>query len=182
MCKGLKSIKLPSSLTTIEEMAFKDCDSLSYINIPSKVKSIGRDVFAGCTSLARIDVDPKNSYFSSLDGILYDKNKSKVIFVPLSTNGIVVLPSTVTEIGDGAFEGCVNLTNITIPSSVISIGDNAFGGCSSLLGIDIPSSVTSLGSAFESCSLLDVVIDNSEENVTVGGYDFDGPKSIKFLK
>ncbi|NMD44902.1 MAG: leucine-rich repeat domain-containing protein, partial [Clostridiales bacterium] len=60
---------------------------------------------------------------------------------------VVVIPSSVTSIGENAFSGCIGLTEITIPNSVIYIGERAFQGCSGLTEITIPSSVTSIGAA-----------------------------------
>ena len=67
----------------------------------------------------------------------------------------IVIPSSVTSIGDGAFSCCHSLSEIVIPSSVTSIGDHAFSGCDSLSEIVIPSGVTSIGNyAFSGCSSL----------------------------
>jgi len=89
----------------------------------------------------------------------------------------------VTEIGSYAFYGCSSLTSVEIPSSVTSIGETAFAWCESLTSVEIPSSVTSIGSfAFEYCKKLDLVIDNSKENVVLGKDAFWGVKSVKWLK
>ena len=67
------------------------------------------------------------------------------------------MPSSVTEIGRGAFFHCTSLESITIPSSVTEIGDSAFGDCKSLEDITIPSSVTEIGSgAFDDCDKLTI--------------------------
>ena len=71
----------------------------------------------------------------------------------------LAIPPKVTNIGNGAFRGCTSLTSITIPDSVISIGDDAFYYCSSLTSIVIPSSVTSIGDrAFAGCSSLTSIL------------------------
>ena len=79
----------------------------------------------------------------------------------------IVIPSSVTSIGDGAFYGCDSLSEIVIPSSVTSIGDGAFYGCDSLSEIVIPSSVTSIGDgAFYGCdSLSEIVIPSSVTSI-----------------
>ena len=95
---------------------------------------------------------------TSSSGAFYDSNITSV-----------VIPDTVTSIGDYAFESCDSLTSITIPSSVTSIGENAFWYCNSLTSITIPSSVTSIGkAAFNSCCALAEVYNYSSLTVTAG--------------
>ena len=90
---------------------------------------------------------------------------------------------TVTSIGEWAFEECSSLTSIKIPEGVTSIGDWAFYGCSSLTSIRISESVTSIGEwAFYGCSNLEIVIDNSKDNVKVERFAFEGCKYVKWLK
>jgi len=80
---------------------------------------------------------------------------------------VVVIPSSVTSIGENAFSGCIGLTEITIPNSVIYIGERAFQGCSGLTEITIPSSVTSIGAAaFKNCSgLTEITILNGMTSI-----------------
>ena len=84
----------------------------------------------------------------------------------------IVIPDSVTSIGNNAFWNCCSLTDIVIPNSVISIGDKAFEYCSSLSNIVIPDGVTSIGDwAFGGCSsLTDIVIPDSV--TSIGGYAF----------
>jgi len=84
----------------------------------------------------------------------------------------VILPSSVTVIGNGAFNDCVGLTSVTLPASVNSIEDRAFESCSGLRSITIPSSVNFIGDyAFSSCSgLTSITIPNSVTNIGVHAF------------
>ena len=89
----------------------------------------------------------------------------------------------VTSIGEKAFSGCSSLTSIKIPEGVTSIEKRAFYECISLTSINIPEGLTSIGKeAFWGCYNLEIVIDNSKENVKVGDFAFDGCKYVKWLK
>jgi len=89
-----------------------------------------------------------------------------------------IIPNDVTEIGDGAFDYCQNLTSIKIPSSVTCIASNAFCGCIRLKKINIPSSVTYIGNeAFSSCyNIRSIEIPNSVTHI--GEFAFDNCKSL----
>ena len=127
-CTSLTRIEIQSSVTSIkiEGGAFAYCTSLTNIEIPSGVTSIG-NAFYGCTSLNSINVDKDNQLYSSEDGILFDKVKTKLITYPAGKKEKEYnIPSGVTSIGGWAFYGCTSLTRIEIPSSVTSIGGYAF--------------------------------------------------------
>ena len=138
--RNVESYVIPSSVTSIGNSAFYNCDSLSEIVIPSSVTSIGNSAFYSCDSLSEIVIPSSvtsigNSAFYSCDSL-----------------SEIVIPSSITSIGDMAFWDCSSLSEIVIPSSVTSIGKGAFWDCDSLYKIVIPSSVTSIGnSAFFLC-------------------------------
>ena len=135
-CDSLASITIPNSVTSIEDTAFYSCDSLESITIPNSVTSIGDRVYGWCTSLTGITVGSGNPNYSSVNGVLFDKNKTKLIQYPAGkTDTAYTVPSSVTRIEDDAFSNCNSLTSITIPDSVTSIGEEAFGWCSSDLTI-----------------------------------------------
>ena len=188
-CSSLTSITIPSSVTYmyIGDGAFSGCYSLVSIAIPSSVTYIGDGAFNDCSSLSSITVDSHNPAYSSIEGVLFDKDVQTLITYPegktartytipssvtfirnsafSNCGGLVniVIPSSVTSIDGAAFFNCYNLASITIPSSVTYIGDGAFNYCVSLASITIPSSVTSIGGgAFYDCiSLTSITIPSS---------------------
>lgn len=180
-CSLLNMIKLPSSVISINERAFSNCTALQTFAIPASITSIANEVFYSCTSLTEITVDNANTTYSSDCGVLFNKDKTKLIQYPIgkidehytipqsvisignsafyncSTIKNIVLPNnpSFTTIDNYAFSKCTLLNNVIIPSSVTSIGKEAFSFCKSLSSIDIPASVTFIGlGAFYSCIIL----------------------------
>ena len=127
-CSCLNNITIPSSFTTIGEFAF-GWTNLEEIIIPSSVKSMGANLFLGCNKLEKIYVDEKNKKYDS-------RNNCNAI-IETETNTLVssckntIIPNTVLEIGDSAFEFS-DLKELAIPSDVTSIGERAFTGCDKL--------------------------------------------------
>lgn len=123
---------IPNSVVCITQTAFKDCTNLFSLKIPYSVNEIDFASFYD-SSIADIEVDAFNEYFSSLDGILFNKDKTKLIACPpQSIKTLYVVPKNVKIIESGAFENCVNLTGIRISQSVESIGWSVFGNCENL--------------------------------------------------
>ena len=123
------------------------------ITIGNSVLSIGSYAFAKITDLTSINVDSDNQYYLSLDGVLFNKDKTTLIRYSTEKSSSYEIPNSVTSIGNGAFWFCARLTSVTIPDSVTSIGDLAFTNCKGLTSMTIPNSVTTIGeSAFASCT------------------------------
>ena len=137
-CKNLVNITIPDSITSIGNNAFEYCASLKSVLIPGSVKSIGNAAFNRCESLMNIEVIKNNSNYFSQDGVLFDKNKTKLIQYPIGNKRIAYdIPNGVKSFGDCAFDSCSTLKNITIPDSVTSIGWGVFSGSTSLTNIDV---------------------------------------------
>ena len=155
-CASLIDITIPNSVTDVGERAFYSCTNLTTVTIGNSVTSIGRFAFENCTSLVTIEVSKNNKDYASFDGVLFCKNKTKLIKYPAGkTDRTYEIPDSVTNIGIGTFENCLNLASITIPNSVISIGVYAFAYSPNLTSVEIPNSVTSIGDgAFYWCTSL----------------------------
>ena len=163
-CDGLTSVTISEGVTSIGEYAFRFCSGLTSVTIPESVTSIGSYAFRSCSGLTGIEVAENNTNYSSEEGVLFNKDKTKLIQYPIGNSRISYsIPEGVTTIGNSAFRGCSGLTSVVIPEGVTSIGSSAFWDCTGLTSVTIPEGVTSIGSyAFEYCSgLTSVTIPNS---------------------
>lgn len=173
-CSGLISVILPSSLKRIGTDAFRGCSSLLDMTIPASVTSIGEKAFYDCPELKQLTVDPNNAHYASVDGVLFDKNKTTLIAYPNTTSSQYTIPSCVKTIGVRAFMDCTSLTSVTIPSSVTTIMPGAFKGCTGLTSITLPTSLKSIGAeVFKGCTgLTSITIPKSVK--TIGTEAFKG--------
>jgi hypothetical protein len=199
-CSKLTNVTLPAALTTIGTYAFYGCSAITGVTIPTSVTSIGIAAFSYCNYLTAITVQSGNNNYSSVDGILFNKNQTSLLQYPGAKAGSYIIPSTVTSIADYAFYycsgltgvtipatvttignytfyNCYVLTNVTIPSAVTTIGNYAFTYCTSLTTITIPSAVTSIGTrAFNYCTKLTAI------NVESGNLNYSGISGVLFDK
>src|ERR1035437_2342899 len=154
-CFSLTNVSLDTHVTGIGANAFDDCTSLRGIAIPGSVTNIGSGAFAYCQRLTAITVAQQNLFYSSTNGILFDKHQTLLIQAPGGLAGSYAMPNSVAKIGDNAFNDCVSLTNVSLGTHVTDIGAWAFSDCSSLTGITLPGGVTNIGSeAFYFCDSL----------------------------
>ncbi|MCI8301014.1 MAG: leucine-rich repeat protein [Lachnospiraceae bacterium] len=135
-----ENVVIPDHVTSVEDYAFQACYDVKSIYIPASVQDIGWSAFAiensvidwgdgdiskVYGSLKNLEVASDNPYFSSEDGVLYDKNKEKLICCPNLRTGSFAVPAGVKIIGGRAFESC-QLTSIEIPAGVTEIRDTYF--------------------------------------------------------
>ena len=146
-CETLVDVALPQTLRTIGKGAFGQCVNLTRINIPEGVTSIGDSAFLMCGSLTRLTipdsvtsiegnpfrhlaaeilVSSQNPAISVVDGVVFNKDGTRLIACPSNKAGAYAIPQGVLEIGTHAFENCNDLTDVTIPASVASIVGNPF--------------------------------------------------------
>ena len=147
-CNNLEQITIAGSVAAIGADAFNGCGDLEYVNIPAAVNTIGGNVFVGCENLKGIVVDAENQKYSSVDGVLFNKDKTELIAYPESkADEEYTIPDTVLTIGDYAFDDCNYLNTVTIPEGVAGIGYYAFRNCNKLSSVALPSTVKSIGNA-----------------------------------
>ncbi len=173
-CKNLTSVTIPDGVTKIGGNAFRNCTNLTAVTVPQSVTKIGPCAFTYyCLNLVSINVNANNSNYSSMDGVLFNKNKTELIQYPAGkTNTSYVIPDSVKVIDSYVFRDCSHIESITIPESVTYVGDYVFLGCSTLKYIFYGSdSVTwEALSALYGSSLKDVKI---HYNATGHTYDSD---------
>ena len=140
-CTSLKSITIPDGVKEIGYAAFSECAGLVSVKIPDNVTKIGDSAFINCANLTKIDVTAGNKYYSSANGVLFNKDKSELICYPAGIKNVgYSIPDGVTVIRDRAFNKCLSLNSITIPKSVQDIETYSFFGCTSLETINVAAS------------------------------------------
>ena len=131
---GIVSLTIPESVEKIEQEAFRNCKALKDLKISKNLKEIHPLAFQKCYNITNIDVDEKNDKFSSSDGILLSKDKSKLIIYPAGKTNekFNMLPPSLTTIGTQAFYANDSLKSIVIPNKVTKIESQAFWQCQNL--------------------------------------------------
>lgn len=174
-CTSLKAVNIPEGVEKICDSAFSGCKNLNDLIIPSSVTYVGTYAFNGCDNI--IYVEYGNAYYVGNGDnpyLMLIKAKSKDI------TECTIHPDT-KIIDTRAFDRCTALSSIVIPDSVTQIGDSAFSGCTLLESVTIGNGVTHIGSyAFQSCSAMkSLTLGNSVQ--TIKDYAFDNCTSLTSL-
>ncbi len=162
----IRSIVLPSGLTTISDFAFFGCTNVTSVNIPSSVTYIGEYAFAQCTALMQVDLGTGVQTIG--DGVFQECESLMVISFPASLTSIgakafyrcynlqtLTIPSTVEYIGSSAFAYCQGLVRATVDAPLEQLPDWTFYGCDSLSDVSLAASIVSVGDfAFQLCGSL----------------------------
>lgn len=123
-CSALKSIRIGSDCTYIDFTPFKDCQSLKEINIPSKVKNIVG--ISSLSSVVRFSVEETSPYYASVDGMLYDKSQTELVYCPVDCPRELVIPEGTVTIRRGALAGCSYVEKVFLPASLKSVAYDEF--------------------------------------------------------
>ena len=154
-----------------------EVDGIYYSLFPEK--NVAKVTFSPSGYSGSVDIPEKFTY----EGVEYSVTSIGALafnsFGEYSNLTSVIIPNSVTSIGNGAFSGCSGLTSVSIPNSLTSLGTGIFSGCSSLASVTIPNSVTSIGAyAFRECSsLTSVTIPNSVTQIAQDA--FSGCSNLK---
>lgn len=157
---SLRSVILPES---VKEIVLSGFSSLNF-GMCDDSNELARMSGAFAFDLESIIVPSENKYFSSFDGVLYDKGMTELLKCPYSHSGNISFPSTLRKIHENALRECENFSRIAVPEGVTAIGENAFFGCGSLKELSYPSTLVELGDdTFSHCFSLEKMTCGSSE-------------------
>lgn len=126
----IEEVILPESLINISGDTFYNSANLKKVNIPKNVKFMGNNPFAGCPS---IEVENESPYFNLVDGVLYNKDFTRLIYYPISKkDDRYEIREGCRILGKHSFYLCDNLKEVVIPSSIIKLENNPFSGCTKI--------------------------------------------------
>ncbi|MBR3843996.1 MAG: leucine-rich repeat protein, partial [Clostridia bacterium] len=165
----ITKVTLPEGVRTLGNQVFEWCESLTQVHLPSTLESVGWNFAYGALKLKAFTMPWNNAYFTVVDGVLFNKDKTTLMKYPPNKAGAtytvpatvtklgnisccqiqnlktVILPNDLLIVGDSAFSAGISLQSVVIPNKVTTLADFAFAGCESLVSITIPESVTFIG-------------------------------------
>ena len=172
-CTSLTEITIPDSVREIGNHAFMHCENLKKVNIGAGVSKISYDVFDGCNNLKDLSVSPNNPNYCSVDGVIYNKDKTELILLPKGISGAyTVLPGTKT-VKEYAGYQCESLTSLTIPASVKNLEQYAFAWCTGMTSVTLSEGFSEIGyRSFAWCKALpEITIPKTLTEIGMGGFN-----------
>ena len=134
----LTSLPLHDKLKVISDFAFARVSGVPTFDVPAGTESIGESAFHDCWSLTDINVAKNNPNYTSVDGVLYDKEMNTLMQYPEGkTTPEYIAPKSLRNLGPYAFFGNKKLTTVDLPDGMASIGDFAFGWCQNLSSLTV---------------------------------------------
>ena len=133
-CGCLTGLSIPDSVTNIGYFTFAHCHGLTAATLPRSVTAMGPNVFRNCGRLTNIVVAAENPAFCSIDGVVFDKQKTRLIAYPCGRTGSYVVPDGVTYVDQSSFRGAGLVTSVTLPRTVTGLGYKAFLSCGNVDG------------------------------------------------
>lgn len=154
-CTALANVTLQTKATELPEGLFDGCKKLTTITLPANVTTLGANCFNG-TALAEFKVAESNTHLAVQDGILYNAEKTDILAVPPALKSTVfTVPKAVTKLGDNLFKDNTTLRKVrfeTGRTADLEIGNGTFDGCVNLVEIELPEGTTAIGKyAFRNC-------------------------------
>ena len=141
------SYTMPETLQSVYYYAFRNAQGLTEINVGDTMQYLRQDYFTNNPALKAINVDENNQWYTSINGVLYNKDKTRLYYVPDAYVGDVTIPDTVTNIdGQYTFNNCTGIKKLTIPASVTGISDSTFDYVKSITEFVIDSENTKVQS------------------------------------
>ncbi len=178
----LESVTLPESLETIEGRAFWFCDNIVSLEIPKNVESIGYQMVCVCPKFQAFTVDPDNRYYASKNGVLFNKDMTRLLIYPQAKPGDSYdVPEGVQHIDELALSECNNLTEVTLPKSLRTLGESAFKRCPKLSEVTINFGLSKIKECtFQDCEKLSKVV--IPDSVTeIENWSFLGCENITYI-
>ena len=130
-CKQLKSVTIPEGIKTIGLDAFSGCNSLTSVKIPASVTYVAPRAFYSCDALTKIEVEAGNERYESIEGVLYDKIDKILVAYPMGrADECYLVKEGTIKIGSNAFAVASTLGTVVLPDSITEIGERAFSATS----------------------------------------------------
>lgn len=193
---NITEIQLPNGLEALGRCFMSGCYRVETISIPASVKTIEENAFwvygddTGKGYLKNIAVDPENPYFTSENGVLFNKSKTRLLrYCPAAPAANYTVPAMVTQMDEEAFESCPNLHSVILPDNLTVIPEEAFWGCENLASVRLPKNLKIIErDAFSSCGLTSVDIPEGTEEIGYQAFIYCDkltsvtiPRSVKLI-